>query len=80
MRSQDQSGREVFLGGPVGQRVLSVMASVRDAVGANGVDLGEIDAGRVVQRDANPESGPLLRGLFRVRGAGSGCQALAPGR
>jgi len=66
---QGQPGREVLLGGPPAQVGANLGEQPQGTVGADGGELGEIDAGQLVERGANVESGLIVtRLLFRPRG------------
>jgi hypothetical protein len=69
---QGEPGREVFLGGPAAHVGADLGEPPQGAVGADGIDPGEVDAGQLVERGANLEPRLIARGVFRVRGAGKG--------
>jgi len=68
----------VFLGGPPAHVGANLSDQTQRTVGANGVDLGEIDAGEVVERGANLE--PRLIVARLLPRAGRGDRAARRGR
>src|SRR6266542_3456806 len=80
---QGEPGREVLLRGPAGHIGANLGEQAERAVGAEGVDLGEIDPGQLVQRRADVEARrvvPRLRLRLRPRGGQRAGRGGAPGR
>ena len=78
---QGLPGREVFLSRPAGHVGSNLGEEAQGAVGANGIDLGEIDIGQVVERGANLEARLIVaRFLARAARGHGGRPALASRR
>src|SRR5213078_807146 len=66
---QSQPGREMLLRGPTAHVGANLAKQAQGAVGAKGVDLGEVDAGQLMERGANLKPWLIVaRLLLRPRG------------